>query len=305
MSNQAHKSLVIAIVGPTASGKTALSVALAQRFNGEVISADSRQVYRGMDIGTGKVTRREMGGIPHYLLDVASPRRTFTAARYQRLGTKAIKHILTQGKLPIVAGGTGLYIDALLYDYALPAVKPDAKLRKKLEKRSAENLFAELKRRDPRRAKNIDRHNKRRLVRALEIVLLTKHPVPSREEALGRTSEYDVFKIGISPSPDELKKNIAARLAKRLRGGMVKEVEHLHENGLSWKRFDGFGLEYRFVSRYVRGMITKQEMIDSIKKESWLYAKRQMTWFKRDTTIHWIKNRGERHSVIRLIQEAR
>jgi len=300
-----HGPFLIAIVGPTASGKTALSIELAKRFNGEVISADSRQVYRSMDIGTGKVTKREMRGVPHHLLDVASPQRTFTAAHYERLGRSAIKKILARGKLPIVVGGTGLYLDTLLYGYVLPNVKPDAKLRRKLEKRPAEDLFAELKKRDSRRARNIDRHNKRRLVRALEIVLLTKRPVPSRKETLSHKGEYDVFKIGLNIPPEKLKKNISARLLKRLQRGMIKEVERLHEDGLSWKRLDGFGLEYRLVSRYLRGMITKQAMIDAIKKESWLYAKRQMTWFKRDEKIHWIKNRGERQNVIRLIQETR
>ncbi len=278
----------MAIVGPTASGKTALSIELARRFNGEIISADSRQVYRGMDLGTGKATKREMRGVPHHLLDVVSPRTTFTAAHFQRHGTKAIKKILAKGKLPIVVGGTGLYVDALLHGYALPNVKPDATLRKNLEDQSAETLFTQLKKLDPRRANGIDRHNKRRLVRALEIVLLTNHPVPSREEALARGGDYTIFKIGIAVPPKKLKKNIAARLTKRLRQGMVREVERLHENGVSWQRLDDLGLEYRFVSRYLRGMVTKREMMDSIQKESWQYARRQMTWFKKDKTIFWI-----------------
>ena len=280
MSTTLKKPLVLAIVGPTASGKTALSIKLAKRFNGEIISADSRQVYRGMDLGTGKVTKREMRGIHHHLLDVVSPRTIFTASHFQRLGTKAINHILHNKRLPIVVGGTGLYVDALLYQYALPNVKPDAKLRAKLEKKSAVALFTKLKHLDPRRAESIDPKNERRVVRALEIVLLTHQPVPSREETLVRTSDYHIVKIGIMPNPAQLKKNIAARLTKRLRQGMIKEVERLHKNGVSWKRLDSFGLEYRFISRYLRGMISKREMIDAIKKESWQYAKRQMTWFR-------------------------
>ena len=282
---------IIAIIGPTASGKTSLSIKIAKRFNGEVISADSRQVYRGMDLGAGKITKREMDGIPHHLLDVASPKRTFTAAHYQRLGNKAIKAVLAKRKLPIIVGGTGFYIDSLLYGYNLPSVKPDFGLRKKLESRSATELFRQLEKCDPRRAHDIDRHNKRRLVRALEIVIGTKQPVPSREEAIAKKKNYDILAIGLMPVPQTLKKNIARRLAKRLRGGMIEEVRKLHSrDGISFKRLDGFGLEYRYVSRYLLGIITKQEMIGSINKESWQYAKRQMTWFKRDTNIHWMKD---------------
>lgn len=302
MSIPSKKHLVVAIVGPTASGKTALSIVLARRCNGEIISADSRQVYRGMDLGTGKVTKHEMRGVPHHLIDVASPQRTFTVAHFQRFGKKAIKSILKKGKLPIVVGGTGLYRDALLYDYALPSVKPDRKLRKKLESRAAQDLFDELGRCDPERAKSIDPHNKRRLVRALEIVLLTKRPVPSAEEALTRGGDYDILKIGIAIPPEKLRKNIATRLAKRLRQGMAKEVERLHKDGVSWKRLDGFGLEYRFMSRYLRGIITKQEMIDAIEKESWHYAKRQMTWLKKDKTIRWIRKKGGQQDVVRLLK---
>ena len=289
-----HKPKLIAIIGPTASGKTALAVELARRFRGEVISADSRQVYRGMDIASGKVTKREMRGIPHSLIDVASPRRTFTAAHYQKLGKISIKKILTNGKLPIVAGGTGFYVDSLLYNYLLPSVKPDLKLRRSLEKLSTAELFRRLQKLDPRRAKNIDRNNPRRLVRAIEIVRSTNQPVPDRESALRRVSDYDVLKIGLAVPPERLKQNISVRLAKRLRQGMIDEVRRLHERDhLSWARLDGFGLEYRYASRYLRGMITKREMIDAIKKESWQYAKRQMTWFKRDAGVHWIKNAGQ------------
>ncbi len=280
---------VIVIVGPTASGKTALSIKIARRFDAEIISADSRQVYRGMDIGTGKITKREMRGVPHHMLDVASALRTFSAAAYQKKGKKIIKSILAKGKLPIVVGGTGFYIDALVYDYALPSVKPNKALRRRLEKQSTEKLFDELTKRDPRRAKTIDRRNRRRLVRALEIVLSTKKPVPSREQSLTRKSPYDVLKIGLMPSAAVLKKNIAARLKARLRQGMIKEVERLHKNGVSWHRLDNFGLEYRYVSRYLRGMITRTEMVAAIEKESWQYARRQMTWFRRDPWVHWVK----------------
>ncbi len=168
---------LIAIVGPNASGKTGLSIKLAKKFNGEIVSADSRQVYRGMDIGTGKVTQKETQGVPHYLLDVASPKSRFTVAQYQKMAKRAIDKIFKKSKIPFLVGGTGLYIQAVVDDIVIPKVKPDWKLRHKLEKEPAEDLFKKLEKLDPKRAKNIDRNNKRRLIRAIEICLKTKKPV--------------------------------------------------------------------------------------------------------------------------------
>jgi tRNA dimethylallyltransferase len=290
---------IIVIVGPTASGKSDLAVSIAKKVSGEVISADSRQVYKGLDIGSGKITRKEMRGVRHHLLDVASPRRAFTAADFRRLGRRAIRDILKRGKVPIVAGGTAFYINALLSDAPLPQVPPDKKLRVRLEKKTAAQLFAQLQKLDPRRARTIEKKNKRRLVRALEIVLTTGQPVPeatpwkTRKNPEGKPAgkpDLKIVKIGITPPPDILKKRIRMRLRKRLRQGMVKEVERLHANGLSWKRLEDLGLEYRYVSRYLRGLISKEEMIETIEKESWRYAKRQMNWWKKDVKIEWVKS---------------
>ncbi len=281
---------LIVILGPTASGKSDLAIKIASRYNGEIISADSRQVYKGMDIGTGKVTKKEMAGITHYLLDVASPRQTFTVAQYQKLGAAAIKKILSKGKLPVIVGGTGFYIDALLYNYNLPSVKPNLKLRHELEKKSAEELFEKLKSLDPVRAGTIDSNNKVRLIRAIEIVLSTKKPVP--ELKLWQTQGeplYDFLKIGIKIAPDKLKERIKKRLIVRFKDGMTEEVKRLRKNGLSWKKLDSFGLEYRFISLYLREMISKKEMEEILKKEIWQYSKRQMTWFRKDKKIKWIK----------------
>jgi tRNA dimethylallyltransferase len=292
MNTLSRKSKIVAIVGPTASGKSALAVKIAKKFNGEIISADSRQVYRGMNIGTGKITKKEMCGIPHHLLDVASPVHPpaggFTAAHYQKLARRAITQIVRRGKLPILCGGTGLYIDAALCDYALPQVKPDWRLRRTLEQKTEGELFTELKRLDPRRAATIDRHNKRRLVRAIEIVRATGKAIPSREEALRRTSQYEILRIGLNPAKDILKKKIGARLAERLRQGMIAEVKKLRARGVSFKRLDGFGLEYRFIARHLQGKIGKEEMVRELEKAIWRYAKRQMTWFKKDRDIVWI-----------------
>jgi tRNA dimethylallyltransferase len=286
------KPRTIVIVGPTSSGKSELAVRLARKYGGEVISADSRQVYRGLDIGSGKITKKEMRGVPHHLLDVASPRRVFTAADFKRLGKKALVDIARRGKTPIIAGGTAFYIDALLYDIPLPQVKPDPKLRARLEKKTAAELFSQLKRLDPRRAKTIEKQNKRRLIRALEIIISTGKPVPSFVMPANSQKKpgFDVLKIGISPAPDILKKKIHERLIKRLRLGMIEEVEQLHANGLSWKRLDELGLEYRYVARYLRGIITREEMITVMEKEIKNYARRQMTWWRRDKDIKWISS---------------
>lgn len=279
---------LIVILGPTASGKSDLAVKLARRFSGEIISADSRQVYKGLDIGSGKITKKEMQGIPHHLLNVANPKQRFTVAQFQKLAFTKIKKIQNRGKLPFLVGGTGFYIQSVVDGIVIPEVKPNWELRKKLEKKSTEQLFLMLENLDSKRAKNIDSKNPRRLVRAIEIVKSTGKPVPTTHL---QTPVYKgvVLQIGINKTPQELKKLIHARLKKRIKG-IVAEVKKLHQNGLSWKRLEELGLEYRFVAQYLQQKITYQEMIDNIQIESEHYAKRQMTWFKRDTRIHWIKN---------------
>lgn len=293
MSSRSVGVKVIVIVGPTTSGKSALAVRLAKKFSGEVVSGDSRQVYKGMDIGTGKIRKTEMGGIPHYLLDVASPKQKFTVTRFQKLAEKAVQNILRRKKVPIICGGTGLYLDALICDWKLPEVKPDWKLRKKLERKSTEELFRELKKLDPKRAKGIDKHNRRRLVRALEIVIQTGKSSYSNILLNVGMPKYEVLKLGVDWPDAVLKKRIQSRLLARLKSGMTEEVRRLRNSGLSWKRLDGFGLEYRWVSKFLRGEINKSEMIEKLNKEIWHYAKRQRTWFKRDKNVHWISKRGE------------
>lgn len=289
MSSISRKQKILVVLGPTASGKSDLAVFLARACNGEVISADSRQVFTGLDIGSGKVTAREMKRVPHHLLDVASPKRVFSVARYKRLAEKAIRDITKRGKTPILCGGTAQYINAVLFDHQFPAVKPNAKLRKKLERMSIAELFSLLETKDPARAATIDRHNPRRLIRALEIVLTTNKPVP----VLAKDSPYDVLQIGIKLPQEILKERIHARLLKRMRMGMMKEVERLRADGVSWQRLDDLGLEYRYVSRYLRGLMTKQDMLVQLEAEIWKYTKRQMTWWKHDATIHWVSDLRE------------
>ena len=273
------------IVGPTTSGKSAFAIRLARKVGGEVISADSRQVYRDMDIGTGKVTKKEMAGIPHYLLSVADPRRRYSVARYQRDAARTLQSILVRGKTPIICGGTGLYIDALVEGTFLPSVPPNPALRKKLETISIEKLFALLKKKDAARAKSIDWHNPRRLIRAIEIAeALGKVPRMQKRAPEGIKFEW----IGIDLPDKKLKKKIHLRLLSRMRGGMLAEVKRLHTRGLSWKRMESFGLEYRWLARYLQNKITKEEMLEKLELDIWHYAKRQRTWFKRNKNIGWV-----------------
>ncbi len=287
-----HKLVVI--LGPTASGKSDLAVNLARRFSGEIISADSRQVYKKLDIGSGKITKREMKGIKHHLLSVANPKRKFTVAQYQKLALQEIKKIQAAGHVPFLVGGTGFYIQSIVDGITIPQVSPDWALRKKLSRYSIERLYEMLKKLDPVRAASIDAKNPVRLIRAIEIVKTTKKPVTP----LKTNRQFDVLQIGIRKSPIQLKKLIAARLQKRLKK-MIVEVKKLHKEGLSWKRLEELGLEYRFVAQYVQHKISKGEMVQTLQKEIWQYSKRQMTWFRRDLKIHWIKNEKEVKGLIK------
>ncbi|MDI6820638.1 MAG: tRNA (adenosine(37)-N6)-dimethylallyltransferase MiaA [Patescibacteria group bacterium] len=286
---------LIVIVGPTASGKSEFAVTLAQKFNGEIISADSRQIYKGMNIGSGKITQAEMKGVPHRLLDIADPKRTFTVAHFQKHAHKAIEDILKRGKLPVLCGGTGFYIQSLIDGLVIPEVKPKPKLRRELFKKSTEELFKIIQEKDKERAKNIDAHNKVRLVRALEII-----------DSLGKVPKIktnplkaEILIIGIKKEKEILQKLIKIRLLKRIKKGLIKEVINLHnKQKISWKKLESFGLEYRYAAYYLQNKISKNEMIKKLLKEIGHYAKRQMTWFKRDKRINWIKNQKEALDLI-------
>ncbi len=280
MTNQKPKLIVV--VGLTASGKSDLAVEIAKKFNGEIISVDSRQVYKGLTIGTGKITKTEMRGIPHHLLDIANPKNTFTASDFITKGNKAIADIIKRRKVPILAGGTGFYLSALLGEVSLPHVPPNKKLRASLEKLSNTELLSRLKKIDPERADIVDSSNQPRIIRAIEIAsVIGKTPKNIPE------SPYEVLKIGIEVDKEVLDKRINARLMSRLRKGMLAEAVKLHKNGLSWKRMESLGLEYRYMARHLKGEITKEEMIKLLNTKIRQYAKRQRTWFKRDKEIKW------------------
>ncbi|MEK7093050.1 MAG: tRNA (adenosine(37)-N6)-dimethylallyltransferase MiaA [Patescibacteria group bacterium] len=288
------KQKILVIVGPTASGKSALAVCLARKLNGEVISADSRQVYKGLDIGTGKITKREMKGVPHHLLDVASPKKQFTANDFARLARKKISMIYHTGKLPIIVGGTGFYIDSLVGRIVLPDVAPNKALRAHLAKKTTAQLFSMLKKRDPKRAAMLstpsERNNKVRLIRALEIAhALGRNPAPR-----SNLGTYDVLWLGIAPPDSKLRKNITIRLFARLRGarnnprlGMIREAGQLHAKGLSYKRMHELGLEYRSLARLLQKKITPAELEKELQSDIWRYARKQIGYWKRNKEIKW------------------
>ncbi len=324
------RSKVLVIVGPTASGKSGLAVKIAREIErekpggyagAEVISADSRQVYRGLDIGTGKITHREMRGVRHHLLDVADPRRAFSVEKYRTLANHAIADIVSRGKLPIITGGTGFYIDMLVNGIDLPPIGADPKLRARLEERSPAQLMALLRRLDCKRWNDInknpsDKKNARRIIRAIEIAYVTRQKAkgmaegcvspyisagPARDRASALTTapcrnKYAHIFIGIQLPPDELRRRIHKRLLARIKSGMIAEASHLHaprsarnpNGGLSWKRMEELGLEYRYLARHLQGKLSRAEFIAELESAIWQYARRQMTWWRRNRNIHWV-----------------
>lgn len=292
----------IAVIGPTASGKSELAVKLAKQFNGEIISCDSRQIYKGLNLGTGKVLgawkKTRLGeklstafiykNIPHHLIDFANPKKQFSVSEFKPLAEKAISNIQNRGKLPILCGGTAHYIDAVVYDQAFPEVPPNPKIRAELEKISASDLFARIGKQDPERAKTIDPHNKHRLIRALEIIHATGKPVPQLSAANFKSSVYRTLWLGIKTNQEQLYKKIEKRLKERLENGMVEEVKKLHKNGLSYKRLLQFGLEYKYITLYLQKKLSSEEMFTQLLYAIKHYSKRQLTWWKRNKEINWI-----------------
>lgn len=298
---------IIVVLGPTASGKSALAIQIAKEFDGEIISADSRQVFKGMDIGTGKVSKDSSGnqkpetrnrhnfiseGIVHHGLDIVSPKKDFNVSDFKKYAEKKIDEILRRGKLPIICGGTGFWIKAVVDGVDFPEVAPNTELRKKLEQKNTESLFDQLKKIDPERAKTIDSKNKIRLIRAIEICkALGSVPKISNRQPV--TSNHEFLQVGIKTEKEILDQKIKKRLEDRFNEGMTEEVENLHKKGLSWKRMEGFGLEYRWIARYLRRKISLEEMKEKLYFDIIHYAKRQMTWFKKDKSIVWIEKYPE------------
>jgi tRNA dimethylallyltransferase len=264
---------LIVIYGPTASGKSACAVKLAKRIGGEIISADSRQIYHGLNIGSGKITRREMRGVKHHCINIAQVKKTLTVKDWKECAESAIENIRRQDNIPIIVGGAGFYIDTLINTDQLPQVPPNPTLRKSLGTRATKSLFVTLQRLDPRRAKTIDKQNKRRLIRAIEITKALGK-VPKREN----NSRYETKMIILKPSPVTLKKRISKRVDDMIRHGLVKEAKRISKQ-VTRKRFAEFGFEYAIALCYANKQITKEEMRAKLKTETWRYAKRQQRWF--------------------------
>lgn len=304
---------IIVILGPTASGKTKLGVDLAYKFNGEIISADSRQVYKGMDVGTGKDLseykikdkKSKIKNIEYHLIDIVNPNDEFNLTKYQKLAFKAISDILKRGKTPIIVGGTGLYLQAVVDNYNLNGAKPDKKLRENLEKRSIEELFSELKKINSKFADKLndsDRKNKRRLIRYIEVMQnkeaqpLVSGPTPA--------TRYNFLLLGLTHSKEVLNERIYKRLVDRLeKENMIDEVKNLHEGGVSWKRLESFGLEYKFISLYLQEKMDYEEMVEKLNIASRQFAKRQMTWFRRwekqRKKIYWIEGEEQTEELVK------
>ncbi|HEV2663099.1 MAG TPA: tRNA (adenosine(37)-N6)-dimethylallyltransferase MiaA, partial [Ktedonobacteraceae bacterium] len=287
-----HLPHLIVILGPTASGKSALGIALALRFNGEIVSADSRQVYRGMDIGTAKVTPAERALVPHHLLDIADPQYPYSVAQFQHAAILALNDILLRGRVPFLVGGSPHYIQAIVDNLAIPQVPPQPELRAALERRPLADLLAQLAELDPLSAATIDRNNPRRVQRALEVCLVTGKPF-SEQRTAGEPL-YAALLLGISWPRPELYARIDMRIDARMQQGLVQEVEGLLAQGLTHERLNALGLEYRFVSRLLRGeFVNEAEMVQRLKYATHDFVRRQLTWFRKDARIQWIEG-GDR-----------
>ncbi len=308
---------IIVILGPTASGKSGTAIKLAKKFNGEIISADSRQIYRGMDIGTGKIesdfpsaiSKSKLkisnkdkpfisSGIPHYAIDIVSPRTDYNVATFKKYADRVITDILSRGKVPIIAGGTGFWIKSIVDNVTYPEVAPDPVLRFLLRNKTTEELFSMLQKLDPVRAVSIDAKNPVRLVRAIEICK-TLGKVPRQGETsdvpnafghrMSKIFHKEFLQIGILRGKEALAERIKLNIKKRFEAGMISEVEKLHAKGLSWKKIESFGLSYRLIPQFLRGEIKSEEdLLEKIYLAEKDYAKRQLTWFKKDKRIIWM-----------------
>ena len=282
-------SLVV-ILGTNASGKSELGIRLADRLGGEIVSADSRQVYRGLDLGSGKVTSAQAGAVKHHLIDVADLSEYYSLAEYQRAAYRAIDSILGAGKKPFLVGGTGLYLSAIVEGYELVDVPPNDPLRAELEALPLPQLIARLEKSDPDAASRIDKSNRRRLIRAIEIAAGgLVHPA-----ARQRSPRYRCLQLGLTWPREILEQRIERRLRDRLANGMIDEVAGLRSRGVPDLRLEKLGLEYRYITRYLRGELAtlddlRHELVIAIRQ----FAKGQITWFKRDPRILWLDPFGD------------
>lgn len=298
MANDIKRQSLVIINGPTAVGKTAVSVELARMLDGEIISADSMQVYRGMDIGTAKVTRDEMKGIPHHLIDIINPDEPFSVLEFKRLAKKAIEDISSRGKMPIIAGGTGYYIQAVLYDVDFTEYSDDsqseirAKLEEKLEKCGALYMHEYLRSFDPESAKIIHPNNTKRLLHAIEFYELTgKKMSEHNSEQAQNESPYDFRYYVITDDRESIYGRINRRVDVMMEQGLLNEVKGLLDAGYSKDAQSMMGIGYKEIVDYIYGSVTLDEAVENIKRETRHYAKKQLTWFKREKCVEFLDRR--------------
>ena len=302
-----QKEKVIVICGPTASGKTALSIELAKRINGEIVSCDSMQIYKDMDIGTAKPTIEEMQGIKHYLIDFVSPDERYSVADYKIDAKKAIKEIINKGKVPIIVGGTGLYVDSLIYEIEYPNIEFDEEYRLKLEKEADENglddLYEKAKKIDSQAIEKISENDRKRILRILEIYHATgKNKTEQEIESRKKEVEYDYKVYALKWDREKLYERINKRVDIMLEQGLIDEVKSIYKK---YKKFPTAmqGLGYKEVVEYLENKTTKEEMIEKIKQETRRYAKRQMTWFRKNKQTIWLDAEDELQKNISIILE--
>ncbi len=288
----APNSRVIVILGATAGGKTELAVRAARKFAGEIISADSRQVYRGMDLGTGK-DLQEYGEIPYHLIDIAEPGSEYNVFRFQRDCFAALEDIWTRDALPIICGGTGMYLDAVLRGYRLVEVAEDPQLRKELEPLGDEQLRERLLAMKPDQHNRTDLDDRQRLIRAIEIALGEQASVDN----LPPLPEIQPLVFGLEWPREILRQRIATRLLQRLDEGMLQEVEQLHASGVAWHTLEFYGLEYRWMAQHLQGKLNRNDMVQKLRSAIGQFAKRQETFFRRmekqGVEIHWLDGQGD------------
>lgn len=285
------KPKVIVIVGPTASGKSDCAIELAKRIDGEIVSADSMQIYREMNIGTAKVTNEEMSGVKHYMINIINPDEDFNVAMYKKMAEEALEEIVSKGKMPIVVGGTGLYINTLVNGIEFSEIDKDEEYRKELEKKVSvegiDGIYEELKSIDPEAANIIDKNNVRRVIRALEIYKVTGKTKTELDKESIKETKFDFLMYGIKTDREELYNRINKRIDYMMEQGLVSEVEELNKKyKMSKTALQGLG--YKEVIEYINGNCNYDEMIEKLKMETRRYAKRQITWFKRDERITWV-----------------
>lgn len=276
-------------MGTNASGKSDLAVHLAEVFGGEVVSADSRQVFRELDLCAGKITAEEMRGIPHHLIDITEVGQPFSVADFQRLAYEAIDSILQRGRLPIIAGGTGLYVRAVVEGFGLHHAQPDPEVRRELESRELDSLVEELLAAEPDAGTRVDLRNPRRVIRAVEILR-----AGGTTEAQVSKPRYDVLQVGLTWPRPVLYERIDERLRRRLEHGMIDEVQRLLQRGVPPEVLDSLGLEYRHILRYIQGEYrTIQELYDGLRWAIHAFARRQITWFRKAEGIVWLDSAGD------------